>query len=229
MDLSLLDNIAWHALTGPQARFATGTGAARRYAPGFSPILAFADILHPDFAALDDYCAQGEHFYTAGWSGAAPTGWRVEQGSTMFQMVWERSPPADADTEDSLVPLGTVHVPQMLELVGLTHPGPFGPRTFELGDYFGCFVGERLVAMAGERMLAGRLREVSGVCTHPEFQGRGLAHRLVESLIRREMRRNETPFLHVMRDNVNAQRMYQRMGFRRWQEVPVRVVARSVT
>jgi predicted GNAT family acetyltransferase len=89
----------------------------------------------------------------------------------------------------------------------------------------GCFEGERLVAMAGERMCAGAFREISGVCTHPAYQGRGLARRLVETLIRREMERGETPFLHVLRSNVNAVAMYERMGFRNYREAAVRVVS----
>ncbi len=122
--------------------------------------------------------------------------------------------------------LGRDHVPQMLELVEVTHPGPFGPRTHELGEYVGVFDGGRLVAMAGERLHAGALREVSGVCTLPEFQGRGLARRLVAGLVRRQLRRKETPFLHVMADNVGAIRMYERMGFRRHAQVTLRVVSR---
>ena len=46
------------------------------------------------------------------------------------------------------------------------------------------------------------MREISGVCTHPEFQGRGLARRLVAELVRRELGRDQTPFLHVLRANV---------------------------
>ncbi|MDP1791343.1 MAG: GNAT family N-acetyltransferase, partial [Methylibium sp.] len=96
MSLALLDNITWHTLTGPQAHFAAGTGAARRYAPGFSPILGFADLQRPDFAALAPHCAPGEHFYCAGWSGAAPAGWCIEAETTMHQMVWDGPPPPAA-------------------------------------------------------------------------------------------------------------------------------------
>jgi len=229
MELSLLDNIAWHALTGAQAGFAAGSGAARRYARGFSPIVAFADSAAPDFAALHPYCAPDEPFYTGGWSGRVPRGWRVEEDSTMFQMVWQGPPPGDASDVTPPVRLDALHVAQMLELVALTHPGPFGPRTVELGEYLGCFVDGRLVAMAGERMHAATLREISGVCTHPAYQGRGLARRLVRELLRRQLRRDETPFLHVMRDNMGAQRVYERMGFRHHQELTVRVLARCAT
>ena len=219
----LLDNIVWHTLAGPHARFAAGTRGARRYAEGFSPIVGFADTTHPDFDALAPYCRPGEPFYCDGWSGVVPAGWRLDAESTMFKMVWEASMPA-VDEAPEAIRLGPQHAEQALALATLTRPGPFGPRTLELGEYFGCFDGERLIAMAGERMQAGTLREISGVCTHPDFQGRGLARRLTIKLIRRQLQRGEIPFLHVMRDNGNARRLYERMGFRNYRESAVRVV-----
>ncbi len=222
----LLDNIVWHSLAGPHARFATGTSAARRYAPGFSAIVGFADAEHPDFAGLAPYCEPGEQFYCGGWSsGPAPPGWQIDADTKGHQMVWDAAPPAD-DTGFPAVPLGAEHVPQMLELVALRPPGPFAVRTHELGDYFGVFEHGRLVAMAGERMAAGPWREVSGVCTHPDAAGRGLAWRLIAKVVRRQIGRGQAPFLHVMRDNVHARRLYERMGFRFHQEVALRVVSR---
>jgi predicted GNAT family acetyltransferase len=111
-----------------------------------------------------------------------------------------------------------------MALALLTRPGPFGPRTIELGDYFGIFDAGRLVAMAGERMAAAGLREVSGVCTHPDFQGRGLARRLMLKLVGRQLARGETPFLHAMSANQRAHDLYLGMGFRDWCETVVRVV-----
>jgi ribosomal protein S18 acetylase RimI-like enzyme len=224
--LRLLDNVVWHSLTGPQAHAAAGSGGARRYATGFSPIVAFADSEHPDFEALAAHCAPGEHFYCAGWSGPMPAGWQLDAEATMLQMVWA-APTAPADAGFRPQRLDAADVPQMLALVELTRPGPFGPRTIELGEYFGCFEGERLVAMAGERMHAASLREISGVCTHPGFQGRGLARRLMLLLLRRQLQRGQTPFLHVMSDNANARAMYRRLGFEEHQEMVVRVLSRS--
>jgi ribosomal protein S18 acetylase RimI-like enzyme len=220
----LLDRITWHTLAGPHARFATGTDAARRYAPGFSPIVGFADVERPDFAALAAYCTPSEHFYSDGWTGAAPAGWRIDAESTMFKMLWEGATPAD-DPAPEAVRLGPEHADRALALAELTKPGPFGPRTIELGDYFGVFDGERLVAMAGERMCAGSLREISGVCTDPGHQGRGLARRLMLKLVRRQRARGETPFLHVMRANDGARRLYRDMGFADVAESVVRVVS----
>lgn len=220
------DDIVWQALAGAHARFATGTHDARRYAPGFSPIVGFADRARPNLAALSPFCGPDDHFYCEGWSGHVPDGWRVEVEDVMLKMIWDAPLPA-ADEAPEAVRLGPAHVEQALELVARTRPGPFGPRTLELGDYFGCFDDGRLVAMAGERLCAPPLRELSGVCTDPEFQGRGLARRLMTKLIRREMLRGEAPCLHVMRDNEAAARLYRRMGFRLYRESVVRIIVKE--
>ena len=222
----LLDNIVWHALSGPQKKFSVGAKDIRRFAPGFSPIIGFADGDNPNFNSLVPFCEPGEHFYCGEWSGTAPDGWQIEEESTMFRMVWEGASPADNDAHDP-IQLGPQHAAQALELATLTRPGPFGLRTIELGDYFGFFEGDRLLAMGGERFYAGTYREISGVCTHPDFQGRGFARRLMNKLIRRQLQRNETPFLHVMRDNTLARDLYKRIGFRDYREIVVRVISRS--
>jgi len=220
------DNICWHALSGPHAAFAVGTPEVRRYANGFSPIIGFEDPQRANLQALAPFCERGEHFYCEGWTGAAPEGWHVERELTTLQMIWEGDAPAE-DAAADVIKLGSQHAAQALELALLTKPGPFGPRTTELGDYFGVFEGARLVAMAGERMAAGPLREISGVCTHPDFIGRGHARRLVARLVRRQIERGEIPLLHVLRDNVTAFGLYERMGFRVRRESLLRVVARD--
>ncbi|HSI59133.1 MAG TPA: GNAT family N-acetyltransferase [Ideonella sp.] len=223
MKQQLLD-ITWRTLSGPHAAYSAGGEDARRYAPGFTPIVGFADSERPNFETLRPHCKPGEHFYCDGWSGPAPAGWRIDEETTMFKMLWSSAPPAE-DAFPEAVSLTRQHAPQALELALLTKPGPFGLRTLELGEYFGCFDGPRLMAMAGERMFAGGLREISAVCTHPDYQGRGLARRLMTLLIRRQMLRGETPFLHVMRANSGAHGLYTRMGFDDVHETVVRVVS----
>lgn len=222
----LLDNIMWSSLTGPHARFAAGEGDARRYAKGFSPIVGFKDPARPDLAALIPFCETGESFYCDIWSDPAPDGWRIDKEATMFKMVWEGVMPASDEAQDA-IPLRAEHAAQAVELAALTNPGPFGVRTIELGEYFGYFDDSRLIAMAGERMAAGPLHEVSGICTHPAFQGQGLARRLTSKLIRRQMQRGETPFLHVMSANTRARALYEKMGFRNYRETVVRVISLS--
>jgi len=221
--LHLLRNIVWKVLSGPHQRFAVGTDTARRYAPGCSPVAAFRDPESADCGALAALCRAGEVLYFEGWSGPVPGEWSVETEKPMLQMVWEGGMPA-ADEAPDAVRLGPEHAQRAVALAELTHPGPFAPGTLELGDYFGFFERDRLVAMAGERFTAGPLREISGVCTHPDFQGRGLARRLTLKLVRQQMQRRETTFLHVVADNRPARVLYENMGFRSVRETLVRIV-----
>ena len=219
-------NIIWRCMDGSQRHLTAGGDSARRYLKGFSPIVAFADPGQPDFASLEVVCAPGERFYCSEWSGAVPDGWTLERDARMLVMAWAGGEAPGEDPSLDAQPLRPEHVPQMCALAELTRPGPFDVRTIEFGEYFGVFDGDRLLAMAGERMQDGSLREVSGICTHPDAQGRGLARRLTELVVRRELARGETPFLHVVSTNARAIGLYQRIGFTVAREVPVRIVSR---
>ena len=102
----------------------------------------------------------------------------------------------------------------MIALTALTKPGPFSTRTHELGIYLGIRSGEKLVAMAGERLKVPGFTEVSAVCTHPDHTGKGYAALLMTEVMRGIRQRGETPFLHVRGDNDRAIAIYKRLGFR---------------
>jgi ribosomal protein S18 acetylase RimI-like enzyme len=218
-------NIIWRCMDGSQRHLTAGSESARRYLRGFSPIIAFADPERPDFAAIEAVSEPGERFYCSEWAGPVPAGWTLERDARMLVMVWTGGAAPAADPTLDAVPLRVEHVPQMCALTELTKPGPFDTRTIEFGEYFGVFESERLLAMAGERMQDGARREVSGICTHPDAQGRGLARRLTELVVRRELDRGETPFLHVVATNARAIALYERIGFTIAREVPVRIVS----
>jgi GNAT superfamily N-acetyltransferase len=222
--IELLHNIVWHALVGAHARFAAGSGGARRYQRGVTDLVGFADAAAPDFAALRACCEAGERFYCLGWTGPVPAGWAVEREARIVKMVWDADTPPSATDAPQPSSLTARHHAQAMALAELTQPGPFGRRTLELGDYIGAFEGDALIAMAGERMQAERLREISAVCTHPRHQGRGLARSLMLHLIRNQLGRGETPFLHVMAHNQPALGLYRKMGFRVFAESSVRIV-----
>jgi predicted GNAT family acetyltransferase len=138
--------------------------------------------------------------------------WKVLNCVKSFQMVYDVTTPA---TEATLpvVNLTVDHIPQMLELTQLTQPGPFGPRTIGFGHYQGVFDGDKLVAMAGQRMHPLPYAEISAVCTHPDYTGKGYAQQLLLYQVNRIKAAGETPFLHVRYDNERAVKVYQNVGF----------------
>ncbi len=223
--MSNLANIFWRSLTGSHAHLGTGTDRIKRYVRGFPSMIGYADPADPDFPSLIAFCDPGERFYCAEWRGPQPAGWTIEVDSSMCAMLWTGAlPPADASLP--IVRLGMEHVPQMLEIAAVTRPGPFPQRPMEMGEWYGLLEGDRVVAMAGERLYASPLREVSGICTLPEYQGRGYARRLTEQVIRSQLTRGLSPFLHVASSNTRARTLYERMGFEVEREVAMRVVSR---
>ncbi|HWS76749.1 MAG TPA: GNAT family N-acetyltransferase, partial [Thermomonas sp.] len=62
-----------------------------------------------------------------------------------------------------------------------------------LGRYFGMYVDGRLAAMIGERLGAPGFREMSAICTHPQFGGRGHARRLTAFLTNRNLQEGQRP------------------------------------
>ena len=120
--------------------------------------------------------------------------------------------PAPA-TDLSVVPLGEEEVEEMLALTMLTEPGPFLPRTFELGAYIGIRRDGRLIAMAGERLKLPGWTEISAVCTHPDARREGLGAALTQRMAQEIRRKGDEAFLHVIVANENALRLYRALGF----------------
>lgn len=212
MSPEALDNPVWAALAGPHRSFAERgpAGLAARYRADATPFAALADPEDPRaWADLASLAGPGEGVWVTGLM-TPPAGWRTVVSVPGVQLDG-RAVRAEAAPE--AVPLGLADVPEMLELVGLTKPGPFLDRTVELGTYLGVRDGGRLVAMAGERMRPAGWSEISAVCTHPGHRGRGLAGRLVRAVAAAVRERGDSPFLHVAEENTRALRLYGSMGF----------------
>jgi predicted GNAT family acetyltransferase len=141
-------------------------------------------------------------------------------------MIADGETPAPSEALKPIV-LGSSDVPEMLHLAEQTQPGPFGPRTHELGQYIGVRIDGALAAMAGERMRLDRAVEMSAVCVSPEHRGKGYAAFLVAWLVRKLRKEGATPFLHVFTDNVSAIALYERLGFRTRKTLRLTVLARA--
>lgn len=206
-----LDNPAWRSLTGPHAHFAERRGGAVRYPVDVSPFAALPSDPQPsDWDDLAALVGPGAVVMIPGVT-EAPPGWEPVMTIPGVQLVDDG---VAAVPDGEAVRLGPDDVPEMLDLVQRTQPGPFLPKTIEMGEYLGIRRGGRLAAMAGERLRPPGWTEISAVCTDPDFRGQGLATRLVHAVAAGIRARGETPFMHAAESNVNAIRLYESLGFR---------------
>lgn len=126
-------------------------------------------------------------------------------------MVLEHNKEIDADGE--IVELCTEHKEDLIDLVNMVQPGYFKGRTPELGNYYGIYKENQLLAVTGERMKMNSFIEVSAVVTHPGHTGKGLAKKLVAHASNKILVENKIPYLHVAETNIGAIRLYEKLGF----------------
>lgn len=216
-----LENPIWAALTSAQQYFSIAAGAARRYPAEVAPFCAVAEQGVPLSADDLDGIADGSYYFL-GAMPRLPQGWSLQPLSGVLQMVYEGGAVAAPDgAAAAMIRVLAADDPAMVELTNLAFPGYFRSRTGEMGRYAGIHDGSgRLVALSGERMDLGHMREVSAVCTHPEFTGRGYARRLVEFIMHGMQQQGVRPMLHVGAANARAQALYRSMGFAATRELP---------
>ncbi len=217
-----LDNAVWHSLVGAHGGWAETVGRARRYRSDTSVFAALPGRPGPDdwtdLARLIGPDADAVLFRAA---IERPPGWTCTWELPGVQLV---APPGLGRLADDVVQLTVADRDEATALVTATRPGPWRPRTIELGRYVGIRRGGRLVALAGERLRPAGHVELSAVCTDPEARGQGLASRLVLHLVAGIEAEGAVPFIQAAADNHAAVRLYEALGFRLRREVSVEVV-----
>ena len=212
VDAAALDNPFWSALSTLHAGIARVDGAVRRYPAEYAPFLGVADGAVDVGPALDRLLAADESVYLLGVACAAPAGWAMEAFQPLAQMVCDA--PLAETAGPPILPLDETHRADLLALTALVYPHYFRARTQDMGRYFGIYEDGRLAAIIGERLGTGPTRELSAICTHPDFLGRGYARRLTAMLTNDLLARGVQPFLHVSHANARAKGLYEAMGFR---------------
>jgi GNAT superfamily N-acetyltransferase len=205
-----------HALNSVHAHFAIGHAPARRYPPEVAPFAVIDHVSEPNLTRLKELLTPGELVYIFNEPAAQMDGLSVGPPLHTFQMLGPDPPPAVEASEDGIRPMlmTAEDASEMFELITLAFPGFYQPRTYEMGTYYGIRVDGKLVAMAGERLCMTGYREISGVCTHPDYVGKGYARTLMTRLMRDHAAAGVKSFLHVGKANTRAVAIYDRMGFR---------------
>ncbi len=185
---------------------------AKRYTPSIVPFAATRDDTPESLAALADLLTPGETavFLQAG-EIPLPPGLRDVMRAAGVQLVADG--PIKRDDETCIAPLSRQDAEGMLALATLTKPGPFTLNALDIGRFWGVREGGRLVAMAGQRMAQDGYVEISGVCTHPDVRGRGLARKLSCYVAHRIVEGGDRPYLHAYASNDAAIKLYEAIGF----------------
>jgi len=223
-----LDRPVWVSLTTHHASLSEGNGLARRFTQDVNLLASSLDDTPAAVVALADLVKPAESVFLLQVSKiVVPSDLAEVKAAKGVQMLDARSMTFNGVRGDIRVLTGE-DGPEMLALATLTEPGPFLSRTHTMGSFLGIRVRGQLVAMAGERMRFPGYTEVSGVCTHPEFRGRGFARRLSAAVVAGIRARGDQAFLHAWQVNSSAISLYEGLGFKVRTEVNVAVLERSL-
>lgn len=209
----ILDNPCWNALNSGNKNLAEGNERVRFFSAEVSPFVGLPEWNSCGFDHLYDVIQPERRIaFMASGEVEIPGGWDVVDYLKAFQMVHTNSA-SGLSAPSEIVHLQNKHIPQMIALTGMTHPWPFFQRTIEFGNYEGIFKDDELVSMAGQRLHPGDYVEISAVCTHPAYKGKGYATELIISQVDKILAASAIPFLHVKDDNLHAIKLYKSLGF----------------
>ncbi|SON57302.1 putative acetyltransferase [Hartmannibacter diazotrophicus] len=221
-----LDRPIWTALTTRHAGLAEGGDLARRYPADISPFAAMPNDGEENLEALAALARPDTPMlFLQADPVILPPALKPVTTADGVQMV--ATSPFPLVDDPRIVRLGWDDAADMLELAELTKPGPFTLKAQSLGAFWGIREDGRLIAMAGERLKVPGLTELSGLCTHPDRQGKGLGKLMLTYVAGQISARGEGVFLHSYAWNENAIRLYERLGFYRRSPMHVAFVEKT--
>jgi ribosomal protein S18 acetylase RimI-like enzyme len=210
----LLINPVYNALSTGDSSLAFGNDRVKYFDERVSPFVGIANDYKQGFEELFHLLPSGRKaLHATAQFINEPEGWQLINEITGLQFVLD-SVPNPGKSFEMPVPLKKEHIDEMVQLATLTKPGPFAERTIDFGNYYGIFRDGRLAAMAGQRLHVTPYTEVSAVCTHPDYKGRGFAAALIQHQIGLISKEGKIPYLHVREDNTRAIALYERLQFK---------------
>lgn len=223
----VLDSPVWNALISGNKDLSYGTKKVKFFSKDVSPFAGFEENSTANFQLLHTLTAADRiaGFFTPG-KLTLPDEWELLRSIVAVQMVYKNEQPP-SQTKVPISRLTEKDVPAMLALTKLTNPGPFELHTIDFGHYYGIFENEKLVAMAGQRLHPFSYAEISAVCTHPDYTGRGYAGLLLSHQVERIKKEGCIPFLHTRSDNERAISVYKRIGFSERKKINIYIICKK--
>ena len=194
-----------------QNEYALNFGDTKFYQPEYAAFGSFSENCDPE--AIHEYAKKTSKFLMVGEEPILPSSVKLIKKLEGVQMIIKSTISIDSTEEIKL--LNSTHLAELLELVTLVYPAYYRPKTFYLGDYYGIFKNNKLIAITGERMQMDDFIEISAVITHPDYTGRGYAKQLVTHTVNQIIAKNKTAYLHTESNNFGAIGLYNKLGFRK--------------
>lgn len=210
IDENKLDNPVWNSLSEEHEKFCIDYNGVKFYNPDYCPFGGFINLEETE-KATGAYAALSENFFVVGEKPKISSSLKIAKELVCLQMIIHEKIQLKIDNE--IIKLTDDYKHELLDLVNLVQPGYFKPKTTSLGNYYGIFVDQKLVAVAGERMKMNDFTEVSAIITHPDYTGKGYAKQLTAYVVNQMFTENKTPFLHVVESNIGAIKLYEKLGF----------------
>lgn len=206
-----LDNPVWHSLSESHRDFAVVYKNIKFYNPDYCPFGGF-ETAEETSSSIDAYSQLVDDFFIVGDKPLLPDSLQIKNELVCAQMIVNER--IDSELKDTMLQLTAEHIDALYDLVNLVQPGYFKKKTALLGNYFGIFKKDQLIAVTGERMQMEDFVEISAVITHPNHTGKGLAKQLVAHAANAIIAQDKTPYLHVVENNIGAIKLYEKLGFR---------------
>jgi len=211
-----LDNLVWNCLSETHRNFALDYGTLKCYHPDFAPFGAVVGDSDIGFQ-LAEHAKIAGSFFVLGEKPRFSAQIQFKGELLCAQMVAEN--PVDWPIEEAIVLLNGRYEEELFAFMQSFYPSYFKRKTMLLGDYFGIFKENELVAVTGERMQMNDFAEVSAVVTHTEHQGKGYAKQLITHVVNNIFQKNKTPFLHTNADSAKNIGLYEKLGFKLRREI----------
>ncbi|MFV5696387.1 GNAT family N-acetyltransferase [Flavobacterium sp. LB3P122] len=220
-----LDNPVWFSVSETHQSFAVDYGSVKFYHPDYCPFGGF-EKGNAIAKSIDEYSTKVDNFFIVGEKPELSNLLKLNKELVCLQMIVYN--PIDIPINDHIIILTGEHIDALYKLVNLVQPGYFKNKTALLGNYYGIFKNEELVAVTGERMQMNDFIEVSAVVTHPNHTGKGYAKQLVTHAVNEIFKQNKTPYLHVIEDNRGAIQLYEKLGFTIRQKISFRNITNQI-
>ncbi|WP_289021291.1 GNAT family N-acetyltransferase [uncultured Salegentibacter sp.] len=206
-----LNNPVWYSLSEEHYKLSLEYHGIKFYQSEYCPFGGFIDHKTPK-EGINKYSLLTDNFYVVGDKPILTDKVQLKKELVCNQMLLNQE--IDFGISELIIELKTTKQKNdLFGLVNLVQPGYFKSKTSNLGNYYGIYKNDKLVAVTGERMKMDKYTEISAVVTHPEHTGNAYAKQLIKHTANKIFKENKIPYLHVAESNTGAIKLYEKLGF----------------